>query len=173
MAFKSADPNGNAWYATQCTEVGKMPQHTLKANTCLTTMPIPANTVQALFEHKMPTTCILVQYIKKSTKWPKSGDNRNDTTSSSMIADYHTQRQEYISRGLEKCGSEWKCLICNTMYRHRHNVVTHIEVKHLQDEHAYSCQFCSRTFKSLNAFRVHTSTVHQSEAKMAKIFGRH
>lgn len=90
-----------------------------------------------------------------------------------MIADYHAQRQEYISRGLEKCGSQWKCLICNTMYRTRFNVVTHIEVKHLQDEHAYSCQYCSRTFKSLNAFRVHTSTVHQSEAKMAKIFGRH
>ena len=89
-----------------------------------------------------------------------------------IIADYHAQRQEYISQGIERSGSQWKCLICNATYTTRLNVTTHIEVKHLQDEAAYSCKFCPRTFRSLNAFRVHTYKMHRSERKMAEIFGR-
>ena len=90
------------------------------------------------------------------------------------IADYHAhaQRQEYISRGLSKCGNQWKCLICNAMYRSRQNAATHIEGKHLADENAYSCQYCSSTFRTQNAYYVHISTIHKEEHKMAKIWGK-
>ena len=86
------------------------------------------------------------------------------------IADYHAQREEFISRGVAKVGHQWKCLICDTLYLQRQNVVTHIETKHLQDEAAYSCQYCQNTFKTRNAYRVHISTKHKEEHRMARLW---
>ena len=88
-----------------------------------------------------------------------------------IIADFHAQREEIISRGLAKVGNQWKCLICDALYVQRVRCETHIEATHLQDEAIYTCQYCSNTFKTRNAYRVHISKRHKEEHRMAKVWG--
>ena len=88
-----------------------------------------------------------------------------------QIADFYAHRKEYISRGIEKCGTLWKCLICNALSKTHQKAFNHIEAKHLQDEAAYVCQYCSSTFRTQNSYYVHLSTSHKEEHKLAKILG--
>ena len=87
------------------------------------------------------------------------------------ITDYYAERKEYISRGLKRFGSEWKCMICNATYRYHSKAFNHVEANHFQDDFVYSCEYCSETFKTQNSYSVHLSRKHKEEHKMSKIWG--
>ena len=150
----------------------------LRPNICKMKRHMCANTVRARSELKTHTMFISVPVIKKSTNWLKywaAVANKQRQNSlffhQSKFPDYFAERQEYILRGLQKIGSEWKCLICNSTYKKRNHAFNHVEAKHFQDDFIYSCPYCSSTFKTQNSYYVHLSTSHKEEHKMAKIWG--
>jgi len=69
---------------------------------------------------------------------------------------------EYIKKQQDGSGIRYKCTMCTMSNKLKTNVVNHVESAHFPDTFTYSCEYCGKTFKSLNSKNVHVSKMHRN-----------
>ena len=55
----------------------------------------------------------------------------------------------------------WMCGVCSYESKFKTNLYNHVEVKHLKYQMLYTCEYCSRSYKSRNSYNVHMSMYHK------------
>jgi len=71
------------------------------------------------------------------------------------------QLAEYITKIQDETGSKYSCTLCHMSNNLKSNVMNHVESAHFPDSFAYNCDYCEKTFKSLNSKNVHVSRNHK------------
>ena len=64
-------------------------------------------------------------------------------------------------------GRGYYCTICSKCRPKRTEVRNHIESIHFPDSFCYQCISCSKSFRSKNALKVHTTTTHGNKPDSA------
>jgi len=72
------------------------------------------------------------------------------------------QLVEYIAKVQDEAGSKYSCTLCNMTNNLRTNVMNHVESAHFPNSFLYNCDYCVKTFKSLNSKNVHVSRNHKN-----------
>jgi len=54
----------------------------------------------------------------------------------------------------------WRCKICGEYAHNRGNAMNHVEAKHLNVN--YSCDHCTKSFRSRNSYKTHVSSYHSA-----------
>jgi len=71
------------------------------------------------------------------------------------------QLAEYITKTQDETGSKYFCTLCQMSNNLKSNVMNHVESAHFPNSFAYNCDYCDKTFKSLNSKNVHVSRNHK------------
>jgi len=71
------------------------------------------------------------------------------------------QLAEYITKTQDETGSKFFCTLCQMSNNLKSNVMNHVESAHFPNSFAYNCDYCDKTFKSLNSKNVHVSRNHK------------
>jgi len=71
------------------------------------------------------------------------------------------QLAEYITKIQDETGSKYSCTLCQMTNNLKSNVMNHVESAHFPNSFAYNCDYCDKTFKSLNSKNVHVSRNHK------------
>jgi len=175
VAWKSADPNGNAWSATPCTGLVLMWWRILRSNICKMNMPTHANTAPEPLNLSMLFVCTPVLCIKARPKWPRFLADIKPTVffGTDHVESLNEEHRRRVDKLIVKqtYGHDsrlWECSQCGFAESAKQKVFSHVENTHM-DQFANICQYCFKPQANFQAMKMHISRKHREEHRLSKL----